>query len=103
MRYLPVLGICLLAFIGCNRFESATQTITASIDADGKLHPAELQLRGPARVTCLTAEGNNGSAAKCSVNGASVAPPKESVNATGKVYLLCEGAAPLKCTAKAEQ
>ena len=103
MRYLSVLGILLLTFFGCNKLESSTQTITASTDADGTLHLAELQLRGSARVTCLSAEGNNGSAAKCSVNGASVAPPKESVNATGKVYLLCEGATPLKCAAKVEQ
>jgi hypothetical protein len=93
MRSLFVLGMLSFAFVGCNRPERTTQTITASTDADGTLHPAELQLRAPARVTCLYAEGNNGSAANCSVNGASVAPPKESANATGKVYLLCEGAA----------
>jgi hypothetical protein len=103
MRYLPALGILLLALTGCHTTETSAQTITASTDADGRLHPAELQLRGPARVTCLSAEGNNGSAAKCSVNGAAVSPPKESVNATGKVYLLCEGSAPVKCTAKVEQ
>ena len=69
-------------------------------DANGSLHPAQLRLSRPARVICVSAEGSNGSPAKCNVNGASVAPPTESVDASDRVFLLCEGTAPLKCSAK---
>lgn len=64
------------------------------------MHPVQILLSRPAKVTCLSAIGNNGAAAKCNINGASVKPPSESVPATDRIYFYCEGAAPLKCTAE---
>lgn len=100
MRLIPFLSLSILIYVGCNQRNPA-QTITASTDADAQLHPAELKLSGAATVTCVSATGKNGSAGKCNINGASVAPPSN-VTATEKVYLLCEGTPPSTCTAKVE-
>lgn len=100
MRYALFLYVAMLIMAGCKRQNSA-KTITATTDADEKLHPAELRLSGSAKVTCLLATGKNGAPAKCNVNGVSVAPP-ENVTATDKVYLLCEGTPPSTCTAKVQ-
>jgi hypothetical protein len=103
MRFLATLGAATLLFAGCNGANApAPQTITATADTDGALHPVQVQLARTARVKCLSAEGNNGTPAKCNVNGASTSP-NETVVATEKVYLLCEGTAPLRCSAKVEQ
>jgi hypothetical protein len=89
----------MLVFSGCNGQKSSSQILTSTTDSNGTLHPAQLQLSRPAQVTCLSAVGNNNSGAKCNVNGSSV-EPSESVTTADKVYLLCEGTAPLKCSAK---
>ena len=99
IRCLSLLVVPILVF-GCAHRKSP-QTITANTDSDEKFHPAEVRLSGGATVTCVSASGKNGSPAKCNINGASVAPP-DNVTATDKVYLLCEGTAPLTCTAKVE-
>ncbi|MGB7436403.1 MAG: hypothetical protein WBR26_05885 [Candidatus Acidiferrum sp.] len=103
MRTLFLLTICLLLmFLGCRKQTSSSQTITSTTDKDGKMHPVQMQLPKPAKVTCLSAIGNDGAPAKCNVNGAPIKPPSESVTATGKLYLFCEGAAPSKCTAEVQ-
>jgi hypothetical protein len=103
MRFLTILGVGALLVAGCGSSKGpGSQTITATQDTDGALHPAQVQLARSARVKCLSAEGSNASPAKCNVNGASTSP-NETVVATDKVYLLCEGTAPLKCSAKVDQ
>jgi hypothetical protein len=100
MRPLLLLTISLLMFFGCSKRASSWQAITSTTDEDGKMHPIQMQLSRPAKVTCLSATGNNGAPAKCNINGAPVKPPSESVTATDKLYFFCEGTAPLKCTAE---
>lgn len=100
MRFVFFFVASTLFFVGCNH-RHTTQTVTASTDADATLHPAELKLSGAVTVTCVSATGKNGSAGKCNINGASVAPPSN-VTATDKVYLLCEGTPPSTCTAKVD-
>jgi hypothetical protein len=101
MRPLLLLVIPTLIFSGCaKQIASTSQTISSSTDADGKMHPAQVQSARGATVTCLSAIGDKGSAAKCNVNGAAIKPPSESVAATDKVYMFCEGTAPSKCTAE---
>ena len=102
MRYSPLFLMALSVLSACNQEKRAPQVITASTDGDGKQHAAQIQLTTSATVTCVSATGNSGSAAKCNINGASVAPPTTSVTATDKVYLFCEGSAPLTCSAKVE-
>jgi hypothetical protein len=102
MRYPSLLVVLIFAFSGCKGRGSSTQIVTSTTDSNGTLHPAQLQLSRPAQVTCLSAVGNNNSSAKCNVNGGSFSP-SESVVATDKVYLLCEGSVPLKCTAKVKR
>jgi|SRR5215469_5474034 len=98
MRKLSVLAISLLVLSGCHG-KASTQTIAASADTDGTLHPGEVNLDRPATVTCMSASASNGTKAKCNINGASVDPP-HSVSTRTKVYLLCEGTAPTQCSAK---
>jgi hypothetical protein len=102
MRYVCILGMALVTFAGCNKDKMQPQVITASTESDGALHPAQLRISRSARVKCVFATGNGGSPAKCNLNGASTSP-NESVMATEKVYLFCEGAAPSKCAARVEQ
>ena len=102
MRHFLAFGILLFVFTGCKGKESSSQVVSSSTDSDGTLHPAQLQLSRPAQVTCLSAVGNNNSSAKCNVNGGSLAP-SENVTADEKVYLLCEGTPPLKCSAKVDR
>ena len=103
MKFAAMLALSALILAGCGdkqRVASSSKTITSTTDTDGRMHPVDMQLSSGARVTCLSAVGNNGTQGKCNVNGATVAPPSESVTATGKVYLLCEGTPPVKCTAE---
>jgi hypothetical protein len=99
MRPFFLLAISLLMFLGCTK-HSSSQTIISTTDEDGKMRPVQILLSRPAKVTCLSAIGNNGAAAKCNINGASVKPPSVSVPATDRIYFYCEGAAPSKCTAE---
>jgi hypothetical protein len=101
MRTLLLFSSSILIVAGCSsQGTSSSKTITATTESDGRLNPVSLQLAKPARVTCRSAVGNNGSPAKCNVNGATLAPPSESVIATDKIYFMCEGTAPVKCTAE---
>jgi hypothetical protein len=102
-RYLMMLTVVGILFVGCSEQKASPQIITASAESDGALHPAQLQLSTPAKVTCLSAHANNGSSAKCVVNGTPVVPPSENVTVADRVYLLCEGTAPSKCTAKVDR
>ena len=102
MRYTFATAAAVIILVaGCAAKKFSTQIYTATTDADGTLHAVQLELPRAARVTCVSAVGHNHGAAKCNVNGASLAP-SDSVVATDKLYLFCEGTAPLRCTAKVE-
>jgi hypothetical protein len=101
VRSLWALEIVLVFLVGCNQVHSSTQRMTATVDANGQIHPAYLEATSPARVTCVSAEGRPGLSAACVVNETSLGPD-ESIVVRERVFLWCAGIAPLKCTANVE-
>jgi hypothetical protein len=73
-------------------------TLQASTDAEGQAHPASVEFAGSAIARCTRAQGPHAFRANCSINGA-VVSPGNSVAATGKVTLRCNGQEPpLSCS-----
>jgi hypothetical protein len=108
-----LLMICSLSSViplcSCNRHNiaapeaaTASQTITATADADGNPHPASVGITKPATVTCISAIGGPGSPASCTING-QIVNVNNSVGATTTVYLTCNGSGALRCSARISQ
>jgi hypothetical protein len=88
-----------LVFAACQ--SPSSQTIASTTDTDGTLHPGELQMTHSAKVICISAQGANNSPAKCNVNNTLLAPT-ESTTVDRKLYLICDGTPPLRCTAEVQ-
>jgi hypothetical protein len=76
--------------------------ITATADANGNQHPASIGFSGTAVALCLTAIGNAGFPASCTING-QIIQLHNSTSANGSVYLTCNGSGALRCQAKVTQ
>jgi hypothetical protein len=78
---------------------AAGQVLTASQDANGNQHPASAGITRPSTVTCISAVGNPGYPASCSINN-QIVNVNNSVGASNTVYLTCNGQGALRCSAR---
>ena len=102
-----VVVICLTAVINQSAEDKpkkalAAQVITSTTDANGQPHPASLGISGSGTATCISATGGRSVPASCSINN-QVVNVNNSIGVTKTVYLICNGQAPLKCSARVSQ
>jgi len=97
MRLCLPMAMLVWLFVACH--SPSSQTVSSTTDSDGTLHPGVLQVTHSAKVICVSAQGTSNSAAKCNVNNTLLAPT-ESTTVDDRVYLICDGTPPLRCTAE---
>ena len=85
--------------------QGASKTINSTTDKNGNQHPGTTAVKGPATITCLTANPPQNPPATCYVEGPGVAKQVRvganvGTSGAGTVTLTCNGTAPLNCSAR---
>jgi hypothetical protein len=111
MKWSKVIVAAAIAVGTATIASAASRVINASTDMNGNQHPGTTAVRGPARVTCLTATQSSAHPgdppATCYVQGPGVASQVQKganvgTSGAGTVTLTCNGQGRLTCSARVD-